>query len=410
VYIGGLSFFSHTSVTSTTSKGAKYCVNFDRNFQQIMATKAEVRDAYFRILTALYSKHNTEKLSAVDALLTKYKKDFHALYKKICKKYGVRPMKKKEILAWREEQVRAETVDDPSTSEEESSEEEEEVPEQPTVKEASPEKSEEQVQQEEQPKSDVKQKSEQSEEEYYYEKGRNKEPNKQIYKPFVSTSSKTSFNSRQEEEEDDDTFDERATSRTMSRVQWREEEEVSNRQGPGSDASEQLSNQKVVSFFQNDYSDGIDLSEGSTIEISGRTLIFPEPTTATVGTRDDADNSVVEEITSKSEDFVNLFNEKQWNKIPSIFSQDCVISVSDRNYYGREAAEIVFKAIRTQAGRSKSGCGPSLEMKRSTFEILSKRQIRENGVYKHNLLEKNARFSFTWKLEKNRYQLFLFQW
>lgn len=296
----------------------------------------DLYDAYFRLLTLLYTEHNPSKVDNVHKLLKKYSKNLHALYKKICKKYAVKPIKQKDVLKWREEEIAQEESEAVQESEEDS--------------------------------------------EYSYE-----EPEKVQ-------------NETEEEEEE-------------------AEEEVADetdiKQGPGEndDLSAALSHQETMQFFQQDFNDNsIDLSEGSTISVMGRTIIFQENVKASIGTQNDADGATIDFISTKSDEFISVFNNKNWSKIPTLFSQDCVISVSDRNYYGREAAEIVFKAIRTQAGKNKSGCGPTLKVQRASFEILSKKQIRENGTYEHDLQPDLRQYSFTWKLERDRYQIFLFQW
>lgn len=153
----------------------------------------------------------------------------------------------------------------------------------------------------------------------------------------------------------------------------------------------------------------VTLDDGQVLSYNGHRVYHCQDFSMTPKDANGIEKKVYEALEQESEQFISMFNDCDWDKIPKIFSADCVTSVASRNYYGRKAAEIVFKAIRTQAGLENQGCGRTLEVKRAMFETVGHELYRENGTYSHKL-QPTKHYSITWKLERNQYYIFILQW
>lgn len=63
--------------------------------QLIIQKNEKIKECYKKRMTEFYTKHNAEKLSNVDKMLSKYPVDkLHDVYAKLCKKYNQTPLKK----------------------------------------------------------------------------------------------------------------------------------------------------------------------------------------------------------------------------------------------------------------------------------------------------------------------------
>eukprot|EP00494_Astrolonche_serrata_P030395 UN30662 len=91
---------------------------------------------------------------------------------------------------------------------------------------------------------------------------------------------------------------------------------------------------------------------------------------------------------------------------------DCVISVGGRNYFGKDAALIVFEAIQTKRsqGTLKYVIQGVERLETAKSGALEKAKLyREYGLYSHKN-QKQKQYFCTWKKEETKDLLFILQW